>query len=723
MAAYYPPSPPIAKPNCTDKCGDITIPFPFGIGPSSCFLNSTYEIVCDNGTIPVLKATGMEVLNITIPGYFPAGETNPFSEYRGIFIGTIHVRLPIVYSNCTGKGNGNSEASSLQGTSFYFSQTENIFGAVGCNNLAVMDGSESSIVGCGSRCNGSTTTGRYSYCNGMDCCQSSLPLGLQGYSIDFKLIDDEDTSEDKCKYAFIADQEWFGMNEKDLYSLRDMDFVPAVLNWSVQSSSLIQLGLSTAGYGSSCDPYSPSSNQSQVLYSCYCRYGYLGNALLNNCEDINECEDPSICPSKRCVNTIGSYHCKDPRKVAKLVAMGIGIGLGTILLFLLAMWLCKVIRRRRDQKLKQNFFKRNGGLLLQQEVSSGEGKYVERTRIFSSNELEKATDSFNKNRVLGQGGQGTVYKGMLEDGRIVAIKKSIAMDSARVEHFINEVVILSQINHRNVVKLLGCCLETEVPLLVYEFIPNGTLYDYLHNPTDDLSLTWEMRLRIALEVAGALSYLHFATSIPVYHRDVKSTNIMLDEKYRAKVADFGTSKSVSLDRTHVTTQVQGTFGYLDPEYFQSSQFTDKSDVYSFGVVLAELLTGKRPITRVGPEEHRSLATYFILAMERDQLFEILDRQVREQGGKEEITDAAKLAQRCLNLSGRKRPSMREVTVALENLRMSQTSRDGDQPNRVRPAETERTESFAQSWDDFSTGIFTTVDVDSIASSDALPTST
>ncbi|KAJ4723281.1 putative Kinase [Melia azedarach] len=239
-------------------------------------------------------------------------------------------------------------------------------------------------------------------------------------------------------------------------------------------------------------------------------------------------------------------------------------------------------------------------------------------QLFSSKELEKATDNYNANRILGRG-QGTVYKGMLADERIVAIKRSKIVDASKLEEFINEVLILSQINHRNVVKLLGCCLETEVPLLIYEFSPNGTLFEYIHDDTEEFPITWEMRLRIAVEISGALSYLHSAASIPIYHRDIRSANILLDDKFRANISDFGISRSMTIDQTHLTTQVQGTFGYLDPEYFRSSQFTQKSDVYSFGVVLAELLTGEKPIRSTNFEEDKKVSCIFSMCNKRGSI--------------------------------------------------------------------------------------------------------
>ena len=375
-----------------------------------------------------------------------------------------------------------------------------------------------------------------------------------------------------------------------------------------------------------------------------------------------------------------------------------------------------MVKKRNNIKRKENFFKRNGGLLLKQQLSSSEVN-VEKTKLFNSKELEKATDHFNLNRILGQGGQGTVYKGMLVDGRIVAVKKSKVIDEAKLEEFINEVVILSQINHRNVVKLLGCCLETEVPLLVYEFILNGTLSHYLNGQNEEFPPTWDMRLRIANEVAGALFYLHSAASSPIYHRDIKTTNILLDDKYRAKIADFGTSRSITIDQTHLTTVVQGTFGYLDPEYFQSSQFTDKSDVYSFGVVLVELLTGEKAISSTRTPENKSLATYFIHSMEENNLFDIIDAQVMKDAKKEEIIVVANLAKMCLNLTGKKRPTMKEVAMQLEAVQMLRKA-----PNVQQNCEEVEyvTIEMSEQWDAISTSRMSSANNGVVSSSDSRP---
>ncbi|KAL0326552.1 UNVERIFIED_CONTAM: Wall-associated receptor kinase-like 5 [Sesamum angustifolium] len=199
-------------------------------------------------------------------------------------------------------------------------------------------------------------------------------------------------------------------------------------------------------------------------------------------------------------------------------------------------------------------------------------------------------------------------------------------------------------HHRHIVKLLGCCLETEVPLLVYEYISNGTLSHHLHDEPNSSSFSWENRLRIAAEVSGALAYMHSYASTAIFHRDVKSSNILLDENYKAVVSDFGLSRSVPIDKTHLTTLVGGTFGYLDPGYFSSGKLNDKSDVYAFGVVLAEILTGQKAVSI---EDDQGLAFRFRSAIKDDSLFHNLDKVLVSEGKEDEILAVAKLAKRCL----------------------------------------------------------------------------
>ncbi|XP_019055222.1 PREDICTED: wall-associated receptor kinase 2-like [Nelumbo nucifera] len=672
---------PVAIAGCPDKCGNITVPYPFGMGGTNCY-RDLYDVTCNHTYNPpkLFLAQGtVEVLEISLEGL-------------------LRVNGSIGYTCDDGRGSESSREHlsqvDLERRPYTFSDTRNRFTALGCDTIATIKGSNGRnfTSGCAMFCSNeeSVTNGS---CSGIGCCQTSIPKGFKKFNLELGSYENHTKTWNFswCSYAFLVDHEWYNFSATDLSGFwsRNNGKVPLVLDWAIEGFRCGNASTSDPNYA--CGKNSECFNSSNSLgYLCKCSPGYQGNPYLKEgCQDRDECahSEQNDC-LHICTNTPGSYICSCPpgmegdgRKYGSsciapvppvrqplLIKVALGVGLSVTLLLVGGYWLYQVLKKRWIKKLKENFFKRNGGLLLQQQILAEEGN-VEKVKIFTAKELEIATDHYNENRILGQGGQGTVYKGMLSDGRIVAIKKSKLLDEIQLEQFINEVVLLSQINHRNVVKLLGCCLEAEIPLLVYEFISGGTLFNNIHNQNEDFSFSWDHRLRIATEVAGAIAYLHSAASMPIYHRDIKSSNILLDDKYRAKVSDFGTSRSIAIDKTHITTAVQGTLGYLDPEYFQSSQFTEKSDVYSFGVVLVELLTSEKPISSTRPQEGRNLITHFICSIQENRLFEIIDPQIVQEGQKDELKKVANLTKRCLHLNGKKRPTMKEVVVELEGLRM------------------------------------------------------
>ncbi|ESW11172.1 hypothetical protein PHAVU_008G007900 [Phaseolus vulgaris] len=292
-------------------------------------------------------------------------------------------------------------------------------------------------------------------------------------------------------------------------------------------------------------------------------------------------------------------------------------------------------------------------------------------QVFTYEELEEATKNFDASRELGEGGFGTVYKGKLKDGRIVAVKRHYEINSRRITLFLNEVQILARLRHKNLVTLFGCTSKhSRELLLVYEFIPNGTVSYHLQGRSSKSTLLpWPIRLNIALETAEALAYLH---ANDVVHRDVKTNNLLLDDQFLVKVADFGLSKEFPDNlMTHVSTVPQGTPGYVDPEYHQCYQLTYKSDVYSFGVVLVELISSLQAVDINRNRSDVNLANMFVKRIQNQELHELIDPCLgfeKDDATRRMITAVAELAFRCLQQERDMRPSMNEVVEILRGIK-------------------------------------------------------
>ncbi|KAJ4839457.1 hypothetical protein Tsubulata_017808, partial [Turnera subulata] len=455
-----------AIPGCNSTCGELTIPYPFGV-EENCYLSMDFLITCNYSFNPpqafLRRSQSVKVKNISIDGNLSIDA--------------------LIARDCYGKDwQTTSVWSSLDLKSqFTISETRNKFVVVGCDSYGQIsgfrgNGSYPYTSGCRSRCETKEAVD-VSSCSGSGCCQIGIPSGLFFANVSaYSFNEHRNVSGfNNCTYAFVIEEGQFDFSMASLENIPQVNpKLPVVLEWSVRDAP-----------GSACLGNATSYHTNNTLgYRCKCNDGYQGNPYL---------------PSP--------YGCQ-------------GSAIGFTGLVIAASWLYIVLKQRKLVKLKEKFFRQNGGYILQHQLSGREGT-SNMAKIFTAEELKKATNDFDESTILGRGGFGTVYKGTLTDSRVVAIKKSILVDRSQVEQFINEVVVLSQIVHRNIVRLLGCCLETEVPLLVYEFINNGTLSAYLHDKTNPSSSAypWEKRLRIAAETAGALSYLHSSASVSIIHRD------------------------------------------------------------------------------------------------------------------------------------------------------------------------------------------------------------
>ncbi|CAA2967364.1 Serine threonine kinase [Olea europaea subsp. europaea] len=442
----------ISKPRCPSKCGNLTVPYPFGIGlGTGCSIDPSFEINCNTSSNPPrpLWDRNLEVTDIT----------------------DSHMRIKNWVAETCYNQRGNltedSQVNVYLPQNFGFSEM-NKFMVVGCDDVAVISGTtgRNFTSGCVSICSSkeSIIDGD---CSGTGCCQTSIPNGLQNFETSMTSIDNYTKvwSYAGCGHAFLGEQDSFTFHKANLSDLtflnRTIENVPVLLDWVIGTQNCTE---SHKSNNVSCQQNSRCIDPDNGLqgYRCTCFEGYEGNPYLHpGCRDINECNQNPCDPRGICTNT--------PGNITNLKSC---LGFGFLTLIIGVTWLYFGIQKRKLLKLREKFFQQNGGLLLKQQLSSNEGG-MESAKIFSAEELQHTTNNYAEDHILGRGGYGIVYKGILSDKRIVAIKKSRIMDQDQIEQFINEVIILTQVNHRNVVKLLGCCLETEVPLLVYEHVSNA----------------------------------------------------------------------------------------------------------------------------------------------------------------------------------------------------------------------------------------------------------
>ncbi|RLM75650.1 wall-associated receptor kinase 2-like isoform X1 [Panicum miliaceum] len=671
---------PAPSSNCQRKCGQVDIPYPFGIGsdadlPDHCSMPG-FNLSCMDGRPYYID---VEVLAISLQQGFARMRMD---------------MSPYCYNSTSKEMEGHfGWELDLTGTPYRLSDTGNMFTVVGCSTLAYIadqDNVGKYMGGCVSMCRSGVSSLTNGSCSGIGCCRTAIPKNLQFYQVWFD--PNFNTSEiynvSRCSYAALIEASNFTFSTSYATSTEFNDTYggqPPLLVDSAIWNETCEVARSKP------ESFACVSSNSQCFdsvngpgYICNCSKGFQGNPyLVDGCKDVDECNGvaKNSCSAHAiCKNTQGGFECtrsphypkgnayngtcvKD-QSVTQKITISIGIFacfLASLLLLLGKEWIKhkrRIIRQEYISKMNE-CFQQNGGQLLMDMMKVESNTLF---KLYNREEIELATNNFDKNSIIGEGGQGTVYIGQNLDAQNdpVAIKICKGFDEIRRREFGQELLILSRVKHENIVQLLGCSLQFEAPVLVYEYVPNQTLHYLIHSQDDASIRTLEMRLKISSEIATALAYLH-SLSHPIFHGDVKSVNILIGHDLSAKVSDFGCSMIRSADDN--VQIVNGTMGYLDPEYLLNFELTDKSDVYSYGVVLLELLTRRTALSKT----KESLVAVFTEAVNEGKLMELIDNEIANQENMDLVLQVATVARRCLVMTGQHRPLMSQVAEELQGL--------------------------------------------------------
>ncbi|CAM0949006.1 unnamed protein product [Alopecurus aequalis] len=643
------------------SCGGVDIPYPFGIGNGN--YRQGFEVVCEAGK-PVLPSD-------TAGGSFRIGNFSTQTDEAQVW-------LPIEWACYNEAGEINAyNATHLtlnESSAFRFSNTKNDLFVLGCFTLGVLrsklNGDKTmytQYTGCLAFC-ADLESAENGTCSGAGCCRADIPHGLVGSDMAF--VSDFNHSYvldfNPCSYAFMAEKGQYTFDVADL----NMDLsqtarlMPVMLDWAIRDNNLTCDEAQKKKDGYACISSHSTCNNSITGpgYTCNCTAGYEGNPYIaDGCTDINECEHPDRYSCKgKCVTKQGYYDCICPKYSkspdAKTIACNESfprqwrIATGVfVFLFIAAIMVFVFLLIRQKRKMHQ-YYQKNGGPTLEK---------LSTLKLYKKEDIRKIQKSSN---VIGQGGFGKVYKGCIGDEtRVVAVKETISVSSEHNDQFANEISIQSQVIHKNIVKLVGCCLEVDSPILVYEFVPKGSLDVILHGDKS-IPLSLGQRLQIAAESAEGLAYMHSKANVTILHGDVKPANILINDDYTPKISDFGISRLMATDKEH-TALIIGDRSYMDPVYFQTGLLTNKSDVYSFGVLLLELITRKK----ASHSNQNELLRQFSESYEKEKsMIGLVDKELSE-ADPQLLNNLAEMIHECLSLDVNERPDMMNLEARLRDM--------------------------------------------------------